>query len=186
MLIVNCILSVHNFFVLNILNNEHCTMQTPQNSREKNIYNLNFKRLSFRCILLMKKQNKTNTFICIYSNKMVLIEFPSNWISDCTYSDKNGKHHGHTHSHSANKNISSNNNTTNLNNNNTNTNNNNHQKVKHQFSISEDGPTITEDDLDNLINQSINEWQQRQKSNSDLDKSTIDVDATPTTTHIIS
>lgn len=48
-----------------------------------------------------------------------------------------------------------------------------------QFSISEDGPTITEDDLDNLINQSITEWQQRQKTNND-DKSTIDVDVKST------
>lgn len=51
-----------------------------------------------------------------------------------------------------------------------------------QYSISEDGPTITEDDLDNLINQSITEWQQRQKSNSDLsDKTAFDVDVTQTT-----
>lgn len=72
-----------------------------------------------------------------------------------------------------------NNNTTNVNNNNNNTsntnNNNNNQKPMRQFSISEDGPTITEDDLDNLINQTITEWQQRQKTNND-EKPTIDVD----------
>lgn len=80
-------------------------------------------------------------------------------ISDCAYSGKNGKNHGHLRTHAAN------NNTTNANNNNNNSNNNN-QKPKREFSIGEDA-TITEDDLDNLINQSITEWQQRQKSNSD-------------------
>lgn len=70
-----------------------------------------------------------------------------------------------------------------MNNNTTNVNNN--QKFTRQYSISEDGPTISEDDLDNLINQSINEWQQRQKSNSDLDKTTIEVDA-PKSPSIIS
>lgn len=92
-------------------------------------------------------------------------------ISDCTYSGKNGKHHGHLR------------NMNNNNNNNTNTtNNNNNQKPMRQFSISEDGPTISEDDLDNLINQSITEWQQRQKTttaNND-DKTTIDVDVKST------
>lgn len=76
-----------------------------------------------------------------------------------------------------------------MNNNNTNSNNNNtNQKPKRQFSISEDGPTITEDDLDNLINQSITEWQQRQKSNGDDKSTTIDVDVTttPTTPPMIS
>lgn len=70
-----------------------------------------------------------------------------------------------------------------MNNNTTNVNNN--QKIKRQYSISEDGPTISEDDLDNLINQSINEWQLRQKSNSDLDKTTIEVDV-PKSPSIIS
>lgn len=105
--------------------------------------------------------------------------FGSNWISiglisDCTYSGKNGKHRTHT----------TNNNTTNVNNNNNNsgnTNNNNNNnantpKPMRQFSISEDGPTITEDDLDNLINQSITEWQQRQKTTTNDDKPAIDVD----------
>lgn len=70
-----------------------------------------------------------------------------------------------------------------MNNNTTNVNSN--QKFTRQYSISEDGPTISEDDLDNLINQSINEWQQRQKSNSDLDKTTIEIDA-PKSPSIIS
>lgn len=52
---------------------------------------------------------------------------------------------------------------------------NNNQKTKRQYSVSEDGTTISEDDLDNLINQSINEWQQRQKSNSEIDKIDIDL-----------
>lgn len=98
------------------------------------------------------------------------------FISDCTYSDKNGKH---SSSHATN-----NNNTNTVNKNSIS--NNNHQNAMRQFSISEDGPTITEDDLDNLINQSINEWQQRQKSINTDDKTTIDVDVTPLPTSIIS
>lgn len=77
-------------------------------------------------------------------------------ISDCT-----NVHHHYSHKHKhVNNSSGNNNNTTNVNNN-----------VKRQFNISNDGPIINEDDLDNLINQSINEWQQRQN----LDKSPIDV-----------
>lgn len=65
------------------------------------------------------------------------------------------------------------------NNNNNTTNVNNNQKSKRQYSLSEDGPTISEDDLDNLINQHINKWQQLQKSNSDTEKGTTDIDLTP-------
>lgn len=60
-----------------------------------------------------------------------------------------------------------------MNNNTTNVNNN--QTAKRQYSISEDGTTISEDDLDNLINQTITEWQQRQKSNNENDKIDIDL-----------
>lgn len=75
--------------------------------------------------------------------------------TDCTRTA--GKQHIHNHSHST---------TDNGNNNNPlKTNASKHSK-QHQFSISEDGPTITEDDLDNLISQSINEWQQRQNKKS--------------------
>lgn len=85
-------------------------------------------------------------------------------ISDCTHGGKNAKNHCTcVHSHADNN---MNNNTTNVNNN---------QTAKRQYSISEDGATISEDDLDNLINQKITEWQQRQKSNNENDKIDIDL-----------
>lgn len=76
--------------------------------------------------------------------------------TDCTRTGV--KQHTHNHSHST---------TSNGNNNNPlKTNAGKHSK-QHQFSIGEDGPTITEDDLDNLINQSINEWQRQNKKSTD-------------------
>lgn len=95
--------------------------------------------------------------------------------SDSTYGAKNIKRH-QIHLHS-------NNNTGNNNNNNT-SNVNNNQMLKRQYTISEDGPTISEDDLDNLINQSINEWQQRQKNDVDTDKGKIDIDIAQSTSII--
>lgn len=67
------------------------------------------------------------------------------------------------------------------NNNNSNNNNNiNNDNRQLQFSISEDGQqTISESDLDNLINQSINEWQQLQQQRS------TEFELNPTTTPII-
>lgn len=91
---------------------------------------------------------------------------------DCKYG---GKKCHQIHVHAVDDASNNNNNTTNVNNN---------QKLKRQYTISEDGPTISEDDLDNLINQSINEWQQRQKNNNDSEKSSesvessIDIDLT--------
>lgn len=92
------------------------------------------------------------------------------FFTDCTFGGNTAKYH-HSHVHT----ISTNNTTNNNNNNNNTTNvNNNNQKGKRQFSISSDGPTISEDDLENLINQSINEWQQRQKSGE------IEIEINPT------
>lgn len=89
-----------------------------------------------------------------------IINFSLN--SDCENNVK--LHQIHVH----NDNVSNNNNnTSNLNSN---------QKLPRQYTISEDGPTISEDQLDNLINQSINEWQQRQKNNVDTERVTIDID----------
>lgn len=86
-------------------------------------------------------------------------------VTDCTHGGRNAKyHHNHVHSHANDNNL--NNNTTNVNNNKT---------CKRQYSISEDGTTISEDDLDNLINQSINEWKLSQKSTSEIDKIDIDL-----------
>ncbi|XP_055314196.1 1-acylglycerol-3-phosphate O-acyltransferase Pnpla3-like isoform X2 [Sitodiplosis mosellana] len=86
--------------------------------------------------------------------------------TDCTYDKNNVKHH-QIHAHVNDNASNNNNNSTNVNNN---------QKLKRQYTTSEDGPTISEDDLDNLINQSINEWQQRQKNSVDTEKVSIDID----------
>lgn len=68
-------------------------------------------------------------------------------------------------------------------NNNSNSNNNQHTNTDNkqlQFSISDDGQqTISESDLDNLINQSINEWQQLQQQKS------AEFELNPTATPII-
>lgn len=106
--------------------------------------------------------------IILKEKNRILMQNPC-LLSDCTHGGKSAHHHhSHKHLHVNNNNAGNNNNNT--------TNVNNNQTTKRQFSISEDGPTINEDDLDNLINQSINEWQQRQN----LDKPTIDVDVTQT------
>lgn len=64
--------------------------------------------------------------------------------------------------------------------NNINNNNSNSDNRQLQFSISEDGQqTISESDLDNLINQSINEWQQLQQQKS------AEFELNPTATPII-
>lgn len=78
------------------------------------------------------------------------------FFSDCTRTGVKQLIHNHSHSTNSGNN-----------NNSSKTNNSKHSKQQHQFSIGEDGPTITEDDLDILINQSINEWQQRQKKSGD-------------------
>lgn len=93
------------------------------------------------------------------------------FITDCT--DKH--HHSHAQTQHENDTTTNNNNNNNINNNNT-TNVNNNRRQKRQYCVSTDGQTISEDDLDNLINQSINEWQQRQK-NGEID---IDIDLNQT------
>lgn len=111
----------------------------------------------------------TSLNLCYYTrNSFVIIELCNRYIilfiinSDCGNNVK--LHQIHVH----NDNVSNNNNnTSNLNNN---------QKLERQYTINEDGPTISEDQLDNLINQSINEWQQRQKNNDDAERVTIDID----------
>lgn len=71
------------------------------------------------------------------------------------------------------------------NNNNNNNSNSNSDNKQLQFSISEDGQqTISESDLDNLINQSINEWQQLQQQKST--EFELNPTATPIITHLSS
>lgn len=107
------------------------------------------------------KRNKFKIYFMEQIAKLIL-DF---LVTDCTHGGRNAKyHHNHVHSHANDNNL--NNNTTNVNNNKT---------CKRQYSISEDGTTISEDDLDNLINQSINEWKLSQKSTSEIDKIDIDL-----------
>ncbi|XP_055299768.1 1-acylglycerol-3-phosphate O-acyltransferase Pnpla3-like [Sitodiplosis mosellana] len=73
--------------------------------------------------------------------------------------------------------------TDNANNNNT-SNFNNNQKVEHQYTTGEDSPTISEDDLDNLINQTIKEWQLHQKTNAGTEKGTINIGLTQSASHV--
>lgn len=132
----------------------------------KNINNFRWKPRFFFLF-----QNHYHSMLSVISRPPKFSNFELNQsnFSDCTHGTKTVKH---LHKYAAT------NTAANLNNNSINVNNN--QSARRQFSISEDGPTISEDDLDNLINQSINEWQQRQKSNgddisidSDIDQSTV-------------